>query len=209
MRFIIALIALAMLCSCTQEQVDRAEQASIAAKEVLASVEAAEARVKKAEEIAAAAVQAARDMAEQSGSDKAKAAVVQAEQALAVAHQAVSQVSDGVEVAHHAVIKTDQIFQTAKAAHDAGGSTLDVLIAIISTALPAAGGALVLIRKLMTTGQALKQTVSGISSARQALGEMAWKASVAPALDTAQDEAVKALVAKTIAAAKLAEVKAA
>ncbi len=209
MRLILALIALAMLCSCTQEQVDRAEQASIAAREVLASVEAAEARVKKAEEIAAAAVQAARDMAEQSGSDKAKAAVVQAEQALAVAHQAVSQVSDGVEVAHHAVIKTDQIFQTAKAAHDAGGSTLDVILAIISTAVPAAGGALVLIRKLMTTGQALKQTVAGISAARKSLGESNWKDAVAPALDAAQDEAVKELIKKTIAAENLAAIKAA
>jgi hypothetical protein len=183
---LLALLAcLLMLGGCTQEQVDRAEAAVATAKDILARAESAEAQ-------AVLAVEAARALADQIGNEQAKAIVAKAEAALAT-------VQASTETAALAVNVAEKSAATAKAAQAAGGSTVDVLLAVLATAVPAVGAFIPLIRKLATTGKALAQTVKGVQAARGAIGEEGWKRSVAPALEAAQDEAVKAEVGRILA----------
>ncbi len=182
----LSILLLAILClsfsGCTEQQVVRAEQAVQNGQELLARAEAAEVTAK-------AAVEQAKALAEQLGSEKAKAIALQAEQALAIA-------SDGVASAKAALQGAQVAADAAKAAQAAGGSTIDVLLAGLTAFLPAAGTAAIAIRKLFAERRALHQTVQGIDNARQSLPEGIWDSHLAPALAAAQDDAVKARVAQ-------------
>lgn len=179
------LACLLMLGGCSEAQVARAEAAVATSKDILAQAEAAKLK-------ADAALGMARQLAEQIGSEQAKAVVAKAETALAT-------VEASVETARLAVNTAENAATTARAAHDAGGSTVDVLLAIVGTLVPAAAGFIPLVRKLLTTGKALAQTVQGVQAARGAIGEEEWKGKVAPALEAAQDADVKAQVGRVLA----------
>lgn len=185
MKYLLALFAVLMLAGCSQEQVDRAEKAVVTAQEILA-------RAEQAEAAASSAVAIARGLADQIGSEQAKAVVAKAEAALAT-------VSASVETARLSVNVASNAAQSAKSAQAAGGSTIDVLLAILATAVPAVGAFIPVLRKLAATGKALAQTVKGVQVARANIGEEGWKRSVAPALAEAQDEDVKATVGRVLA----------
>lgn len=176
-----ALLAFAFT-GCTQAQVDRAEAAVVTAKDILAKAEQAQAT-------ALQAVEMARKIADEIGSEKAKEVIAKADEALAKA-------AAGVEVAKGAVAGAENAAAAAKTAQVAGGSTIDVLLAAVGAFLPGAGAALLAFRKAATTGRALRQTVEGVESVREAIGEADWKTKAAPALSSSQDEAVKTLIAK-------------
>jgi hypothetical protein len=176
-----AVILCFLLAGCTQGQVDRAQVALDQAKEVLAESRAAEARV-------AEAVATARQIADKIGSDEGKALVEKAESALAMAKA-------GVEKGEKLVNIGQVGLDAAKASQAAGGSTLDLLLSAAAAFIPGAGVAAVALRSALNSGRALRQTVSGISDVREAVGEAKWKTEIAPFLCAAHDESVKKQIA--------------
>ncbi len=182
-----AAIILAMLSGCTAAQVDRAEQAVAQAKEILAKAEIAEGH-------AAQAVAMAKQLAEQIGSEKAKDVIAKAEAAMAV-------VADSVAAAKLAVTAAESTAAAAKASQAAGGNTVDLLIAGLTVLVPSLGGIALAVRKAISNGKALKQTIRGVDKVREVVGEAKWATEIAPHLEAAQDESVKTLVAKVQASA--------
>lgn len=180
MKYLLPLLALILLSGCTQAQVDRAEASVKQSRELLQRAEAAESRAKEA-------VAMARKLADTINNDKAKEIVEKAEAAMAT-------VSDSVATARGIVEKSETTLAAVKNAHAAGGSTLDVLLAGISVFVPTAGAALIAIRKAMTNGRALRQTVTGLDDVRKVIGDTQWDASVAPALESSQDAATKVAI---------------
>ncbi len=204
---LLAVFLLLMLSGCTQAQVDRAEQAVAQAKEYLARAEAAEAMAKQAQEVAAKAVLASRALADQLGNDAAKEVVSKAEAALAQSTDALTKIDEGVQIARVAAENAQKVADAAKASQAAGGSTVDVLIAIVGVFVPAAGVAAMAIKRQMAASHALQQTVAGVSNVRASMSEADWKAKIAPILSAAQDESVQNLITKTIADHKIAALK--
>lgn len=181
-RILLFCVALFTLAGCSQEQVERAEKAVITAQELLH-------RAQEAEAIAAKAVESARAMADILGNTQASLAVEKAESALGTVRAAVETARGTVSVAETAA-------KAAQAAQEAGGSTVDVLLAVVSTAVPAAGALLLTVRKLLAARTAFRQTVDGLDNVRATMAPDDWKRIVKPALEGAQDEATKAAVAK-------------
>lgn len=177
---LVAAILLFGLTGCTQEQVERAEQAAITAREILTRAEAAEAKAREA-------VAMARKIADQVGNEQAQAIVTKAENALAT-------VENGVEAARLAVRTTEQTAEAAKAAHAAGGSTVDVIAAVVGTAVPSLGALIIALRKLFASNKALTQTVRGVDEGRKQIDPIVWKEKLAPILAAEQDDAVKAMI---------------
>ncbi len=165
MRFILPAIVLMLLTSCTDQQIARAEAQVAEAERAIA--------------LAQAAVDQGEKLAAQLGNVQAEQIVTQAKAGLAAATAA-------RDVAQAAVTG-------AKAAQAAGGSTADVLIAVVSTFCPLAGVALAALRKAGAATRGLRQTVAGVEQA---------KASLKPeqvdllhtALAAAQDEHVRTAV---------------
>jgi len=172
----------ATFSGCTQAQVDRADQSVAQAQAILARAEIMEEKARQA-------VEMARTLADEIGSERAQAIVDKAESAMAA-------VEHGVDVAKAAVAVAEIAANAAKASQAAGGSTLDVITAILSTAIPAAGGLFVAIRKLASTRKTLTQTVQGVDRIRAKVPMEFWDGTMAPALASAHDESSKALISK-------------
>lgn len=153
---LLAVVALAILLTgCTDAQIHRAE-------EVSAAVDIRLAQAEHAEQVAKETLAAAQQLAEASNSDKAKAAVAAAQAAVELAGSTTALAKSAAGEAHTAV-------DAAKAAQAAGGSTLDVLIAIVTTLFPAAGATLVALRKMWASSASLRQVVAGVEKAKQAM----------------------------------------
>jgi hypothetical protein len=178
--FLLAALAVMLLTGCNEAQIERAEQA----------VAMADVRVSQADQAMAVAKQAlasAEELSQKLDASigakviaDAKAAVATAESASAAAHVA-------SDVAHKAV-------DAAKAAQAAGGSSVDVLLAVIGTAVPSLGALLAALRKLWDTASALRQTVAGVEAAKTKLAPDAI-ATLHGELASAQDEKAKQAVA--------------
>ena len=179
MRFFLLALAVLAFSGCTDEQIARLDQAAVFAEE---KVEVTRGYVAKAE----AAVAAANQLIEQLGFEKAKPVMEKAEQALALAKdsQAIAQAS-----AHMARDTADK----AKKQQAAGAGSLEIIGTLIIGFLT--GGA-ALLPKLVTLGKAFRQTVAGIGTVRETMGEAEFQRVVAPQLAAAQDEKVKAMVDK-------------
>jgi hypothetical protein len=165
-RIAIVFLVSVILCGCTEEQIRQAQQAASTAKQAVAAAETA--------------LAAAKQFAELTKSEQAQSAVAQAEGSLALARAAAE--------------RADSAVQAAAEAQGAGAGTLETLLAAAAAAgLPLAGwiGAWLRSRRL---GRAFEQTVAGVEQARGIVGEQNWKGLVAPALQGAQDEDVRALV---------------
>jgi hypothetical protein len=193
----LALIACALfaLGSCTDEQIARAQV-------FVDQTDVRLAQANQAVELAKQAVAEAKALAEQFQSEGAKAAASKAEAALGQVIAARDIAASTDKAAHDALTG-------AKAAQDAGGSTLNVLLAAGKGALPMALLALTAAVKwwralqaheatktdLAATQAALTQTVTGLDDARNSMGDAVWDQHVAPNLAAAQDAHVKATVA--------------
>lgn len=189
---LMALLAITALfhVSCTDEQLARAAQLSAEADaRYAASVQALEA--------AKQAVAAARELAEKLESEQAQRIVGQAEEALSVATQA-TDVAKGMADSMRAGVAA------AKAAQEAGGSTVGVVTAAATGAVPGILAALALIVKLIESTRRFRQTVKGLDNVRRKIGESEWKAKVAPELEKAQDESVRLSVKAIQLGTKLA-----
>lgn len=168
-----------LLCSCTQAQVDRAAQISAAADARLAQADAAIA-------LAQQAVDQGKKLADQLGSAEAQSIIAQARQGLAAASAARDVAKLASKGAHAAL-------EAAKTAQAAGGSTIDVLIAVVGAFVPAAGVAGTAIRSAMKSAQALRQTVAGIEKSKLAMTQDQIE-NLHSALSESQDAHVKATV---------------
>lgn len=184
LRLIVLLAAAALvllaLPGCTAQQVERAESAAAKAEQVL---DQAQAVVQIAQQAVAAA--------QKIGNAEA---LTKAQQALDVANAALP----GLQATATAARETAS---AAKQASEAGGSWLTVVLSVAGTLVPLVPIVAVSVqRTIAATRQstasdlALRQTVTGLDAARDALGEDAWKGKVAPALAASQDEQVKARV---------------
>lgn len=153
---LIAVVALALLLTgCTDAQIQRAEAASAAVDLRLAQAE-------HAEQVAQDTLAAAEQLAEASNSDKALAAVAAAQAAVEVASSTTALAKSAAGDARTAV-------QAAKDAQAAGGSTLDVLIAVVTTLFPAAGVTLTALRRMWASSASLRQVVAGVEKAKAAM----------------------------------------
>lgn len=182
---LIGLTALLFVGGCTQEQIDRAAQISAAADARLVQAD-------QALELAQRAVEQGKVLAEQIGSVRAQQVIGQAEQALAAAGAAREVAKVAADGAHGAL-------DAAKAAQAAGGSTIDVIIAIATTTAPALGGLLMALRKLWAVGRDFRQTVAGVEKAKETLPADAV-AKLHAALAETQDAGAKQRVAVVKAA---------
>lgn len=168
-----AALVLLALPGCTAQQVERAESAAAKAEQVLVQAHAV---VQVAQQAVAAA--------QKIGNAEA---LTKAQHALDVATAALP----GLQATATAAKETAS---AAKQASEAGGSWLTVVLSVAGTLVPLVPIVAASIRQTMSASQALRQTVTGLDAARDALGEDAWKGKVAPALAASQDEQVKARV---------------
>lgn len=179
-----ALLPLAAFClllgGCTQAQIDRAQAIDDAAHQRQAQADAALAAAQEA-------LTTAKALAAQVGADKASAALQKAQAAL----DAAGAFSDATKAA---VTTADAGLAAAKSSQAAGESTLNVLLAFLSGVVPTAGVAATAIVRAIQNGRAFAQTVRGIDAAKTSMGQALFDQHVAPALNTAQDPAVKAKV---------------
>jgi len=178
--------ALFLCCGCTGEQVARAEAAAGKAEAVLAQATAA---VKVAE----AAVAAAQDAAAK-GLPGAADALAKSQAALAVTAEALPALQATAAGARQAA-------EAARQAQEAGASWWAVLAGVVGALVPAAGVIVPAVQRTIAATRAFRQTVSGLDAARDAMGDDRWKATVAPALAAAQDEATRRAVRLTQATA--------
>lgn len=179
MRNLLLIVAVLTLTGCTADQVARAEQAAASAQSALMQAE-------QIVNVAKAAVAAAQDAASKN-LPGAVEALSKANHALDVAQATIPALKATADGAHQAAV-------AAKEAQAAGGGWFAVLVGVVSTAIPAAGGVIMAVAKSVSAIRALRQTTEGLDAAREALGEDAWKCKVAPALMDAQDEATKVKV---------------
>jgi hypothetical protein len=198
MRYLaLPLIAVALLAlgSCSDQQIARAQV-------FVDQTDARLVQANQAVELARQAVAEAKRVAELFQSEGAKVAADKAAAALAQVEQVRDIAALTNKGAHDAL-------SGAKAAQEAGGSSVDVLLAMGKGALPMALAALVAGVKwwralqaheaiktdLAATQTALRQTVTGLDDARDSMGDAVWDQHVAPNLAAAQDAHVKATVA--------------
>ncbi len=186
MKYILPLMALVMLSGCTQRQIDEAKAMQAQAHQILTVTEEAH----RATQAALAEMKA---IAAKIGGASGEALVAKAEHMLEVTGEKVADARDYAK-------KMDGAVEVAVASHDAGGTTVDVLLGLLTYFVPGAA-ALVAIRKAMNSGRALKQTVQGLDNVRKIVGDTQWDASIAPSLEDAQDADVKVAVKKIQAAA--------
>ncbi len=176
-RCMLAIVAVLALCSCTDEQIRIAQT-------LVDKADATQRQVDQAVETAEKALDIAKKIAAATNSAEAAKAIETATAALQVAREGQASVSDATKTAHLTL-------DAAKASKEAGGSTLDVIIA----AALAAAGPLGLwannLRKLWAVTKAFKQTVAGVSKGRENMPTEVWDAHMAPALSAAQDEDVR------------------
>lgn len=181
-RFILPGIVLVLLTAgCTQAQVDRAAAISAQADVRLAQADRAIA-------LAQQAVDQGKILADQLGDVRAQQIVAQAQAGLAAA-TAARDVAKGASDASHAAL------EAAKASQQAGGSSVDVLLAALTAFLPTAGVAVGAIRQAIKSAQAFRQTVAGIEDAKK-LMTSDQIASLHGSLAEAQDDHVKATVSQ-------------
>lgn len=174
------IICLVLMCSCTDEQIRQAQVISDRADQLLASSKQA---IASAEQALAVAQQLAEATKSQ-----------QAAYAVQVAHDALEQVKATLPAIEASQQTAHASLDAAKASQEAGGSTIDVLIAIAAVAIPGLGAVAAAVRRGNGWATAFQQTVDGLQNARKAMPVGVWKDSVAPHLASAQDAAVKDLV---------------
>ncbi len=179
MRLFLAFAALLLLAGCTDEQIARLDAAAHLAEE---KVTVTKGYVAKAE----AAVKAAEELVAQLGIEKAKPVMEKANEALALAKDAQAIAAASAGLARDTADK-------AKKQQAAGAGTVEIIGTLIVGFLT--GGA-ALLPKLLALGKAFRQTVAGIGTVRETLGEAEFQRVVAPQLAAAQDEKVKAMVDK-------------
>lgn len=177
--------ALLLTAGCTQEQIARAEAAADRAEAVLQQAGALVA-------VAQSAVAAAQDAAAHQAPGAADA-LAKAQASLEVAQAAIPGLQATAGAARDAA-------EAAKAASAAGSSWWQTAAAIVAALVPAAGAVAVSIQRTVAATRALRQTVTGLDDARLQMGEVEWKATVAPSLAAAQDHSVKTTVRRIQAA---------
>ncbi len=170
-----------MLSGCsTKDSIDRADHAVEQAQLVLNEANAAQKKIDAALEVARVANDRLRTA-------ETKALMAEVEQGAAIVREGVARAGESLAMAQNAA-------KTARETYEAGGSTIDVLIAIGATFIPALGALKVLRNKYMPSVTAIKQTVAGLDEARKSMGDTLWDAHVAPALESSQDEAIRTLI---------------
>ncbi|MES2531977.1 MAG: hypothetical protein V4636_13145 [Pseudomonadota bacterium] len=181
MRILIPLLAgILLLVGCTDAQIQRAEAISIDADRRLVQAE-------QATQVAAEALAAAKATAVALDNVEAQRAIAQAEDAVSLASEATDAARQAANGARSAV-------EAARAAKDAGGASIDVVLAGVVAFVPTLGGLLLAIRKAIESGRALRQTVSGVQTAKEGMKPEDVKR-LHDALNKSQDESVKLTVA--------------
>lgn len=188
-RIIVILACIFTLCSCTDEQIAR----------VKSTVDAADAQLARANDAVAkaeAALASAKTVGATLNSEQANRVIGQAEDALDQVHEAQRIVKTTADAAHSGL-------DAAIQAHAAGGSSIGVIGAAATGAIPGILAALAAGMKWFQAWRSFRQTVTGLDDARKALGESQWAEKVKPALDASQDESTKKHV--VVARAAVAE----
>jgi chromosome segregation ATPase len=155
----IAGVLLALLClsGCGwDEAIARAEKATATAQVIAEKAEASVAVATKAVTAAQNALEEAQKLAKASGSEQAQKAVDAAGKALAIAQSILPEVKNTAADARQALDAAQSSVSAAKAAKDAGGSSLEIIIAIAGTLVPAIG----LVGKLVSDIGKLRTAVS-------------------------------------------------
>ncbi len=178
---LLALVMALVLTGCsTQESIDRADHAVEQAQLVLNETKAAQQKID-------AALEVARIANDRLGTAETKALMAEVEKGAAV-------VREGVAKAEESLVLAKGAAKTARETYEAGGSTVDVLIAIASVFFPGLAALKVLRNKYLPSVTAIKQTVVGLDAARASMGDKLWDEHVAPALEGSQDEAIRTLI---------------
>ncbi len=179
-------IVLALMCltSCTDNQLARSQTA-------VETAEVWHARAIAAEAFARSALEQVQALTATVESDRADKLLADAESALGLAHTAVQQSGAAVVVAKAAQA-------SAQAAHDAGGGTGAVILAGVGSFILGLG---MIFPKFRVVSLALSQVVRGVGALRNRMGEDEWKDIAAPAMDAAQDDKTKRVVAQVQAKA--------
>lgn len=197
---ILAAIILALiLAGCSwDEAILRGERAvEVATKAVdkaAGSLTAADRAIATAREALATAEQIAAKV----DNDQAKAAVSAAQDAVAKAEAARPAVADTLADARAALGVAETSLTAAKAAKDAGGSTADVLLALLGAAVPAVG----IIGKLVGDARKLRTAVAATANHADRMEAAETDTDVKLAKATSRAEQVAAGVVGVIAAVR-------
>lgn len=153
---ILLFAALALGGCSVDDAILRAEHAVAVAQAATDKATAGLAQAEQAVTVAKATLAEAQAVASATGSDAAKDAVAKAADAVRIAEAAIPTVRQTAADTTEALAAAKSSLDAAKAAKAAGGSTWDVLIAIASTAIPAAGA----IGKLIADANKLRTAVA-------------------------------------------------
>ncbi len=194
MRFsILAALAVAVIAitSCSDAQIARTAEMVKATDEQLDRANLAVATAEKA-------VATAKQIAAELGNEQALRVVAQADAAL-------DQVKSARDIAATVDTAAHSSLNAAKQSQEAGGSSVAVIGAAATGAIPGILAALAAGAKWLQALRSFRQTVAGLDDAKAALAAdpgtaTAWGAKIAPALDAAQDEKTKQHVALVRAA---------
>lgn len=189
MRYLVlAIIAALALSSCTDEQIARAQS-------VVDKTDVQLARANQAVALAEQAVAQAKALSEKLGNEQTQRIVVQAEAAL-------EQVKTARDIAATTDTAVHSALDAAKESQVAGGSTIGVIGAAATGAIPGILAAIAAAMKWISVLRSYRQTVTGLDNAKEALAAdptgpaaKAWDEHIAPALDAAHDEKTRKLVA--------------
>jgi chromosome segregation ATPase len=154
---LVLILSALLLAGCGwDEAINRAEKATATAQVIAEKAEASVATATKAVTAAQNALEDARRLATATGSEQAQNAVDAAGKALAIAQAVLPEVKNTAADARQALDAAQSSVAAAKAAKDAGGGTIDILIAIAGTLVPALG----LVGKLVGDVRKLRTAVS-------------------------------------------------
>jgi len=150
------------------EAIARSEHAVATAQAAVERADAGLVQAGHAVEQAQAVLDQARTLATVAGSDRAAEAVTQASAALNQARAAVPAIQATASDARTALAAAQASLDAAKAAKNAGGSTWDVLLAILGTAVPALGAVGKLVGDVRQLRTAVKLTAAHADAVEQA-----------------------------------------